>query len=250
MSLKDKANSMPAFESEDETNSDVSVAVAEPVQTQALVQEQPQVAAPAVVKPTAVVAAAAKFVPAFSDMNLALPIEMVEQLSLGAPRIKGEQGSAYLGDEEVGKVFRAEVVSFNSRWAIGTGNEKQGVEDKEAFRVSYDGKHIAGEETTVDAYLAELKAKGFHKAKKSPYIDLWVFVTHTEKKGDIAIDERQLTLVQLSQTSAGNWANFCASRGMLESRGAAKLVEVEIVAQAQTNGSNKYTNFQFRAPKA
>lgn len=37
---------------------------------------------------------------------------------------------------------------------------------------------------------------------------------------------------------------------MLESRGAAKLVEVEIVAQAQTNGSNKYTNFQFRAPKA
>ena len=239
----------PEFESEVETNNVGTIAEAPAVEVPAP-EVASTVAAPAVVQAqsTAVAAPAAKFHMAFADKQLQIPIEMVEQLSLGAYRVKGEQGSCYHGDENLGAVIRVEVVSINNRWAIGTGNDKQTSEDKERFRVSYDGKTIAGEETTVAQYIESLKAEGYAKAKSSPYIDLWGFITWTEKKGDVDPADRQLALVQLSQTSAGNLRNFMVSRGMLESKGLAPLTELEVVAQAQSKGTNKYTNFNFRAP--
>lgn len=241
----------PEFESESETNNVGTVAEAPAVEVPAP-EVASTVAAPAVVQAQATAVAApsakAKFHMAFADKQEQIPLDAVEQLSLGAYRIKGEQGACYHENESLGGVIRLEVVSFNNRWAIGTGNEKQTSEDKALFRVSYDGKTIAGEGVTVEQYIASLKAQGYDKAKASSYIDLWGILTWTEKKGDIPQDEQQLALVQLSQTSAGNWRNFMVSRGMLESRGAPALTEVEIVAQAQTKGTNKYTNFQVRVP--
>ena len=191
-----------------------------------------------------------KFEPAFKDKNNVFDNATVEGLSMAAPRIKGEQGSMALGDQDLGEAIQFELVSFNHRWAIGTGENDK--EAKDYFRVSLDNETISGEGTLVTDYLNTLRAKGFAKAKKSPYMDLWGFVTWSSKTGAIPVDERQLACLQCSQTSMGNWTSFCTSRGYLEMSGRVKPIEViEVHAQRQTNkDSKKYTNFSFFVPKA
>lgn len=191
-----------------------------------------------------------KFEPAFKDKNNVFDNATVEGLSMAAPRIKGEQGSMALGDQDLGEVIQFELVSFNHRWAIGTGENDK--EAKDYFRVSLDNETISGEGTLVTDYLNTLRAKGFAKAKKSPYMDLWGFVTWSSKTGAIPVDERQLACLQCSQTSMGNWTSFCTSRGLLEQSGRVKpidLIEVHAVKQSNKNG-DKYTNFSFFVPKA
>lgn len=191
-----------------------------------------------------------KFEPAFKDNNNVFDNATVEGLSMAAPRIKGEQGSMALGDQDLGEAIQFELVSFNHRWAIGTGENDK--EAKDYFRVSLDNETISGEGTLVTDYLNTLRAKGFAKAKKSPYMDLWGFVTWSSKTGAIPVDERQLACLQCSQTSMGNWTSFCTSRGLLEQSGRVKpidLIEVHAVKQSNKNG-DKYTNFSFFVPKA
>lgn len=191
-----------------------------------------------------------KFEPAFKDKNNVFDNATVEGLSMAAPRIKGEQGSMALGDQDLGEAIQFELVSFNHRWAIGTGENDK--EAKDYFRVSLDNETISGEGTLVTDYLNTLRAKGFAKAKKSPYMDLWGFVTWSSKTGAIPVDERQLACLQCSQTSMGNWTSFCTSRGLLEQSGRVKpidLIEVHAVKQSNKNG-DKYTNFSFFVPKA
>ena len=240
----------PEFEDEAVTNS-AEVATAPEAQA-APVQEATSTAAPApaVVSPraTALAPATAKFQPAFADKQWTFPAEMVESLSLSAFRIKGEQGSCYHDQEDLGKQVIIEVVSWNPRWAIGTGSDKQTSEDKERFRVSYDGK-VTTKGEDVAQYIQALKAEGYAKAKSATYIDLWGFMTWTSTKGEIAEDDRTLVMVQLSQTSAGAFQNYTVQRGMLESKGGQVYGSVKITAQAQANGSNKYTNFSFGLPK-
>lgn len=191
-----------------------------------------------------------KFEPAFKDKNNVFDNATVEGLSMAAPRIKGEQGSMALGDQDLGEAIQFELVSFNHRWAIGTGENDK--EAKDYFRVSLDNETISGEGTLVTDYLNTLRAKGFAKAKKSPYMDLWGFVTWSSKTGAIPVDERQLACLQCSQTSMGNWTSFCTSRGLLEQSGRVKPIDlIEVHAQKQSNkNGDKYTNFSFFVPKA
>jgi len=191
-----------------------------------------------------------KFEPAFKDKNNVFDNATVEGLSMAAPRIKGEQGSMALGDQDLGEAIQFELVSFNHRWAIGTGENDK--EAKDYFRVSLDNETISGEGTLVTDYLNTLRAKGFAKAKKSPYMDLWGFVTWSSKTGSIPVDERQLACLQCSQTSMGNWTSFCTSRGLLEQSGRVKPIDlIEVHAQKQSNkNGDKYTNFSFFVPKA
>lgn len=191
-----------------------------------------------------------KFEPAFKDKNNVFDNATVEGLSMAAPRIKGEQGSMALGDQDLGEAIQFELVSFNHRWAIGTGENDK--EAKDFFRVSLDNETISGEGTLVTDYLNTLRAKGFAKAKKSPYMDLWGFVTWSSKTGAIPVDERQLACLQCSQTSMGNWISFCTSRGLLEQSGRVKPIDlIEVHAQKQSNkNGDKYTNFSFFVPKA
>ena len=191
-----------------------------------------------------------KFEPAFKDKNNVFDNATVEGLSMAAPRIKGEQGSMALGDQDLGEAIQFELVSFNHRWAIGTGENDK--EAKDYFRVSLDNETISGEGTLVTDYLNTLRAKGFTKAKKSPYMDLWGFVTWSSKTGAIPVDERQLACLQCSQTSMGNWTSFCTSRGLLEQSGRVKPIDlIEVHAQKQSNkNGDKYTNFSFFVPKA
>ncbi len=191
-----------------------------------------------------------KFEPAFKDKNNVFDNATVEGLSMAAPRIKGEQGSMALGDQDLGEAIQFELVSFNHRWAIGTGENDK--EAKDFFRVSLDNETISGEGTLVTDYLNTLRAKGFAKAKKSPYMDLWGFVTWSSKTGAIPVDERQLACLQCSQTSMGNWTSFCTSRGLLQQSSRVKpidLIEVHAVKQSNKNG-DRYTNFAFFVPKA
>jgi len=191
-----------------------------------------------------------KFEPAFKDKNNVFDNATVEGLSMAAPRIKGEQGSMALGDQDLGEAIQFELVSFNHRWAIGTGENDK--EAKDYFRVRLENENISGEGTLVTDYLNTLRAKGFAKAKKSPYMDLWGFVTWSSKTGAIPVDERQLACLQCSQTSMGNWTSFCTSRGLLEQSGRVKpidLIEVHAVKQSNKNG-DRYTNFAFFVPKA
>ena len=190
-----------------------------------------------------------KFTVAFKDKNNVFDTSTVEGLSLAAPRIKGEQGSLFLGETELGDAIQFELISFNHRWAIGTGENDK--EAKDFFRVSYDNETISGTGMPISEYLDSLKAQGFAKAKKVPYMDLWGFVTWSAKLGHIDADERQLTCLQCSQTSMGAFTAFSTTRGLLESKGLVKPIDIiEVHAEKRTNGSNKYTNFSFFATKA
>ena len=81
-------------------------------------------------------------------------------------------------------------------------------------------------------------------------MDMWGFVTWTEKTGPVPAEERQLVRVQASQTSMGAFVAFATTRGLLESRGLVKPIDViEIHAEKRTSGTNKYTNMSFFAPK-
>lgn len=192
---------------------------------------------------------AAKFRVAFADKNNVFDTATVEGLAIAAPRIKGEQGSLFQGQFDHGSKMHFEMVSFNHRWAIGTGEDD--AEAKEFFKVSYDGKTISGTGQDMGAYIESLKAQGFTKAKSSPYLDVWGFITWSENKGDIQVDDRELVCLQCSQTSLGAFTAFSTTRGLLESRGLAKPVDViEVRAEKRSSGNNKFTNFSFHVPKA
>ena len=190
-----------------------------------------------------------KFEPAFKDKNNVFDNATVEGLSMAAPRIKGEQGSMALGDQDLGEAIQFELVSFNHRWAIGTGENDK--EAKDFFRVSLDNETISGEGTLVTDYLNTLRAKGFAKAKKSPYLDIFGFVVWSKEKGNIPPENRELVLLQCSQTSLGAFKTFATTRGVMESKGMLKPIDTVVVtAMKRVSGTNKYTNYAFSAPKA
>lgn len=191
---------------------------------------------------------AKKFVMGFVEYENALDIDTVEKLSLNAPRIKGEQGSLFMADLDLGDTIHFELVSYNARWVIGSGENDK--EAKDYFRVSYDNKTMTTGEDAV-TYLESLKAQGFKKAKKSPYLDVWGFVTWSAKNGTIDVESRQLACLQCSQTSLGAFMAFATTRGLLMKAGLVEeLSVIEVKAVKQVNGTNKYTNFAFFAPKS
>lgn len=190
------------------------------------------------------------FEPAFKDKCGVFDTATVEGLAMSAPRIKGEQGALFLGQEDLGDAIEFELVSFNHRWALGSGENDK--EARDYFRVSYDNTTISGDGTLISDYMDGLRAKGFKRAKKSPYLDLWGFVVWSKNKGAIPVDERKLVCLQCSQTSMGAFTGFATTRGLLESRGVAKPIDViGVHAEKKMNSKqDKYTNFSFFVPKA
>ena len=82
-------------------------------------------------------------------------------------------------------------------------------------------------------------------------MDLFGFVTWTEKNGTIPVDERAICILQCSQTSMGAFTAFATTQGLLQSKGVAKPFDViEVHAEKRTSGTNKFTNFSFCVPKA
>lgn len=186
---------------------------------------------------------------AFVDKQAVFDISTVEGLAMAVPRIKGELGSLFQNDVDLGDSLQFEVVSISPRWVVGSGENDK--EAKDFFRVSFDNKTISGKGGSIDDYLESLKAQGFEKAKKSNYLDIFGFVVSSQKKGDVPADQRELSCLQCSPTSMGAFTAFATTRGLLESKGVAKPIEViEVHAEKRTSGDNKFTNFSFSAPKA
>lgn len=196
---------------------------------------------------------ALKFGLAFSDAKDAFPVEAVQALSMASPRIKGEQGGCYVGNDSLGSKIRMTVESWNNRWLISAGLTSSDAgykESMEYLKTSYDGRTIYGDGRTIEQYIEFLRAEGFEKAKSSPYSDIWGFVTWTEKNGEIAEEDRTLHLLQASQTSQGAFMAFCTTQGLLRSKGIGKdFNEIEVRAMARSKGTLKYTNFDFAVPK-
>lgn len=242
----------PEFESTEDTTIATETATKDETMT-TTTQDSGASAALAIAKAATTAVAPArqptKLVQAFSDKHAVFDISTVEGLALAVPRIKGEQGSLFQGDVDLGGALQFEIVSISPRWVIGTGEDDK--EAKEYFRVSYDDRVISGSSTSVEDYIADLKAQGFDKANKSPYLDIFGFVVWAEKKGEIPADERELTCLQCSKTSMGAFTAFATTRGLLESKGVAQPIDVvEVHAEKRSQGTNKYTNFSFSAPKA
>lgn len=246
-SLKDKNtnNTAPAFESEEDGQ---TVETSNAAETVTSTETAVTVAAAA----TSVALARPKLEPAFAAQNGYFPLDVVESLSLAVPRIKGEQGSFFKGQEDLGSRIRFEPISFNKRWAVGTGTDDR--EANEKFAVSYDGVVLAGAKhggMKVTDYVESLKAEGYSKANVAEYMDMFCFLTWTEKGGDIPNDQREMVLLQCSPTSKGAWTAFMTTRGLLEARGIAQPLEiVEATAEKRVSGNNRYTNYSFAAPKA
>lgn len=198
----------------------------------------------------AVGAAHKRFQEAYKDKEWFFNLPTVESLSLNTKRIKGEQGSLFMDNKDLGSEIQFEIVSYNVRWAIGTG-EKNDKESKEYFRVSYDNRTISGKGMLVEDYLNDLRAQGFKNAKCTPYLDIWGFVTWSKVEGVTPEGGVELVMLQCSQTSKGAFVAFTTAQGLLESRGLVKLGDIiEVHAERQSKGDNKYTNFSFHTPKA
>lgn len=253
--------SQPEFESQDDTTETTTTTKEKTVTQQAPTVDKAAIAAGLAAATATAIAKAAtgtavgapvepvKFKPAFKDKENVLDIGTVEDLALAMPRIKGEQGSLFLGQEDLGSEIQFEIFSYNARWAIGAGTND--AESKDYFRVSYDDKTIAGEGTLIEDYLNDLRAQGFTKAKKSPYLDIFGFVVWSKEKGNIPPENRELVLLQCSQTSLGAFKTFATTRGVMESKGMLKPIDTVVVtAMKRVSGTNKYTNYAFSAPKA
>lgn len=233
--------STPAFETEEET---MSAPTAE-------VQEQATTAI-AAAKSTAVASPRPTIKMAFADQKDAFPVDVVAALSQSTPRIKGEQGEAYIEQTSLGKKFRMTVESWNTRKLISAGlgqNDPGYKESIEYLRTSYDMKTVHNDGQTVEEYIEYLKSLQYEKAKASDYGDIWGFVTWTEKEGDIPPEKMKLHLLQASQTSLGAFQGFCTTQGLLAMKGITTLPEtLEVHAEARSKGTMKFTNFSFHSP--
>jgi hypothetical protein len=69
---------------------------------------------------------AKRFSKAFSEFENMLDTMTVESLSLAAPRIKGEQGSMFLGDKDLGDTIHFELVSIQRPLGHRQRRERQG----------------------------------------------------------------------------------------------------------------------------
>jgi hypothetical protein len=194
---------------------------------------------------TAVAAPATRIQPAYSEFNGVLDIDTVEVMSMATPRITGQQGSLFKGEEDLGSKIKFQMMSFSPRWVIGTGEDD--AEAKEFFRISYNHETTTQGENVED-YMQMLKAKGYSKASISPYLDIFGFILWTEKGGDVAKPE--LVFLQCAKTSAAAFKAFATTQGFLAAKGLVTPSDIiEVHAEKRTSGNNKFTNFSFHVAK-
>lgn len=192
-----------------------------------------------------------RFQPAFGDIKDAFDTDVVAALNMATPRIKAEQGGCYVENKNLGSKIRVQVQSWNNRWLVSPNVDlSKDPEAKDFLRTSYDNETIHGSDLTINQYLQELRDNGYEDPKVSPYADIWVLVTWTEKDGDIKPEEQTMYILQASQTSMGAWVAFCTTEGLKASKGIGKpFDEVEITAEPRAKGNLKYTNFSFAAAR-
>ena len=235
----------PAFETETET-SDTTVIEGEVMNT---TTETTSTAVAPAAATTAVTAPRASFATAYGEFNGAFDVQTVTDMSMNVPRITGEQGSLFLSKtEELGEKVKVEIMSYNPRWVISTGEKKEkNAETNDFLRFSYDGK-VTTKGENVETYIDSLKAQGFKNASAEQYLDIYGLLVWSSKGGDVPEDTPKFINVQCSPTSRGAFVTFTKVQGVLASRAknAYHPSIVEIHAEKRRNNAGEaYTNLSF-----
>ena len=212
------------------------------------------VAAPAAVPATQAATAVqvarpiVKFVPALTELQNAIPLETIEGMGVGGlPRITVDLGGFMLdGDKPQGGVVKLQLLSWNVKFAVTSGSTD--AEAKEHYKISYDGENLVGG-GTVDEYINWLKTvKGYEKAGKKQYIDLWGYLTHANGK-DLAEDDCKTVNVQVSPYSVSKFHAFQLDLGIRQSRGKAVSDTIVRTAERGKMGSNNFGYISFSVSK-
>lgn len=162
----------------------------------------------------------ARYVPAYTTYANVISPEDIEAIGSGTfPRVTCDVGGAQLDKrEELGKVIKLELVSWNYRYVVTTGAKTDDSEANALVRFSYDGETISGTGQKIAEYIAFLKMEGYDKANVKTYLELWGNLS--AKNGqDISPETRQMVQVQLSPQSVNQFKRFQLEKGMKISRG-------------------------------
>lgn len=227
------------FETQEETMNTTATETAAPASTST---------ASTAVAPAAstAVAAAKKFAPALTEFQNAIPIETIEGMGVGGlPRVTVDLGGFALdGDKPLGNQIKIQMLSWNNRYIVASGSTD--AEAKEFFKVSYDGVTCT-DGTAVDEYLKWLKeVKGYEKASKKTYIDLWGYLIAANGK-DLAEDDCKTVQVQVAPFSVSKFHAYQLDAGIRASRGGVVNDVVVINAERGKMGTNNFGYCSFSA---
>lgn len=201
-------------------------------------------AVPVAVSATQVAKPIAKFVPALTEFQNAIPLETIEGMGVGGlPKIVADLGGFMMdGDKPLGNQIKLQLLSWNVKHVIITGSQ-----DKEAgefFKVSYDGENLVGG-GSVDEYINWLKnVKGYEKAGKKQYIDLWGYLTAANGK-DLAEDDCKTVNVQVAPYSCSKFHAFQLDLGIRQARGQQVSDVIVLNAERGKMGSNNFGYMTF-----
>lgn len=244
-----KPESTPSFEDEEigdtavmEDNSVGRVAGDEPKHSPEQVAEAGVDTAKAIAKAATGAAVSSKFngggLKAYQDV---IPLELRETMGFSAvPVITVDSGGGFWlnkNEQKLGDMIKAVLVSFNLRWVITPNESGDSDELSEAVRYSADGVTLEGTGESVADYLKMLRdVGGYSRAKKKAYIDLWVQLAQANGK-DVHPEDREVYKVQLSPKSVDQFQGFQLSRGIKESQGHAKPLNLLVLTGHRKSGN-------------
>ncbi len=162
----------------------------------------------------------------------------------GLPKITADLGGFVMDEKLLGSKLKIQLLSWNEKFAVVTG--VQDAEASEFFKVSYDGVNLVGG-GNVEEYLSWLKnVKGYEKASKKRYIDIWGFLTYANDK-DLPEDECKTVNVQVSPFSVSKFHAFQLDLGIRQGRGMTVSDTIVLNAERGKMGSNNFGYITFSA---
>ena len=171
------ATASPAFESmEDGSTVEVETSSASAAAAQEAAAPAPtKPAGLPVVKNTSATALALKKGTVLDELQNVIESEMLEGMGFGAfPRITVTPGMFNENKTKLlGSKIEIEILSWNFVTLVTAGTQNDKEADK-LIRNSYDGINITDEGTTVEAYIAKLKAMDYDKAGSKMNLLRWV----------------------------------------------------------------------------
>lgn len=210
-----------------------------PEATQAVETQAAPSAVPVAVSATQVAKPSAKFVPALTEFQNAIPLETIEGMGVGGlPKIVADLGGFVVdGDKQLGNQIKLQLLSWNVKYVIVSGSQDK--EATEFFKVSYDGENLVGG-GSVEEYINWLKnVKGYEKAGKKQYIDLWGYLIAANGK-DLAEDDCKTVNVQVAPYSASKFHAFQLDLGIRQARGQQVSDVIVLNAERGKMGANSF----------